>query len=286
LQISRRTFLRSAGCAVGAAAVATSGIALYEPHRIEVERRELYLPRLPRALDGFRLAQISDIHFGHFSHENHLRNAVNLLNAEDPDLVVGTGDFVTVQGLLSGASAAERAWPCAEILSGIRATHGRFAVLGNHDLHANAREVSKALQTYGTPVLRNHAVAIEVNNSRLWLAVLDDALHGHPDVAKAVQKVPQGECVIAAVHEPDYADQVSKHAIDLQISGHTHGGQVRFPALGALYLPPLGRKYVMGSYRVRQTQVYTNRGFGVILLPIRFLCPPEITVFTLRAMTS
>lgn len=283
LHISRRTFLKTSARILGTAAVAPFGLALYQPHQIELSEVEIHLPRLPRALDGFRLAQLSDIHFGQFTGEGPLRKAVEMINSIRPDLMVATGDFATVPETGSRPQAAERAWPCAGILAGIQASHGRFAILGNHDHQTNAHTVAEALQTSGISVLRNRALPIERDGARLWLAGLDDVLAGRPDMPGTLRRIPKNECIILAVHEPDYADVASKQAIDMQISGHSHGGQIRFPVAGATYLPRLGRKYVMGRYRVGNLQLYTNRGLGVTLLPVRFLCPPEVAVFTLRA---
>ncbi len=259
------------------------GVSLHEPHEITLEHVEVHLPRWPRQLDGFRLVQISDIHFDEFTHARHLRQAVEAVNAQAPDLVVATGDFVTEPNFFHNRiAAAQKAWPAAEVLAGIKARYGRWAVLGNHDMTA-PDIVVEALTAHKFPVLRNAAVPVEAGLARFWVGGLDDILHGKPDAAATLQKIPREECVIAAVHEPDYADVLSRYAIDFQISGHSHGGQIRLPAIGALYLPPLARRYVMGSYRVRDLQLYVNRGIGVILLPMRFLCPPEVTVFTLRA---
>lgn len=282
MHISRRTFLKTSVCIFGTAAVTSSGIALYEPHQIELNHVEIRLPRLPEAFDGFRLAQLSDIHFGEFTHEQHLLKAVDLINAIRPDLFVATGDFTTVPFSGSRPRAAESVWPCAKVLAGIQARYGRFAVHGNHDVETNPHTVTEALQTHGTRVLRNRAIAVESGSARLWLAGLDDALDGRPDLSAALHHIPEGECTVLAVHEPDYADVAAKHNVDLQISGHSHGGQIRLPLVGATYLPPLGRKYVMGQYRIGNMQLYTNRGLGVVTLPVRFLCPPEVTVLTLK----
>ncbi len=282
-QFSRRTFLKLGASAGGAGIAGALGVSLHEPHEVTLEHVAVHLPRWPRQLDGFRLVQISDIHFDRYTHAPHLHQAVQTINAQAPDLVVVTGDFVTAPGhFYHDPMAAQKAWPAAEVLAGIDARYGRWAVLGNHDMFA-PDIVVEALTAHKLPVLRNAAVPVEAGPARFWLGGLDDIIHGKPDPAATLQKVPREECVIAAAHEPDYADVLSRYAIDFQISGHSHGGQIRLPAIGALYLPPLGRKYVMGSYRVRDLQLYVNRGIGVILLPMRFLCPPEVTVFTLHA---
>jgi hypothetical protein len=151
------------------------------------------------------------------------------------------------------------------------------------------KEVTAALRDHGITVLRNSSVPIERSGGRFWLAGIDDPVWGHPypelAIPPAIRNVPD-EPVVLLCHAPDYADQLLKdpigRSISLMLSGHTHGGQVRLPVLGALELPELGKKYVEGLFRLGNTQLYVNRGIGTIGLPFRFNCPPEITLFTLR----
>jgi predicted MPP superfamily phosphohydrolase len=157
-------------------------------------------------------------------------------------------------------------------------------VLGNHDYDTNPDIVAEALSAGSRiQVLRNRAVAIERDGARLWLAGIDNVTAHVAKPNLAMRGVPRQECTLAAVHEPDFADEMQRFSVDFQISGHSHGGQIRFPVVGALYLPLWGRKYPLGHYQVGDLQLYTNRGIGVIGLPMRFMCPPEITVFTLKA---
>ena len=115
---------------------------------------------------------------------------------------------------------------------------------------------------------------------------MDDLLRGNGDLDRTVSGVPEEACKVLLVHEPDFADRAANYPIDLQLSGHTHGGQVRMPGIGALILPRMGHKYSMGLYRVRDLWLYTNRGLGTESLPVRFNCRPEITLFKLRAMPN
>jgi len=175
------------------------------------------------------------------------------------------------------------AGPCAEILSELRARFGVLTVLGNHDAWTDVNIVTAALQEHRIPVLRNDVSLIEQKNSRLWIAGVEDVSTGEAKIWQAVKKRPAGEATILLAHEPDYADEVSQYNVDLQLSGHSHGGQVRFPVFGPLVLPALGRKYPMGLRRIGGLQLYTNRGIGMIEIPLRVNCPPEVTLFTLRA---
>jgi len=159
-------------------------------------------------------------------------------------------------------------------------------VLGNHDRDSDPAFISECLQARGIPVLRNSSRAIEVSGSRLWLAGVDDTVVGKPDLNLTLKSIPASEPVIMLAHEPDYADAVKTYPVDLQLSGHSHGGQVRLPFVGALYLPWGAKKYPRGMYRLRQLTLYTNIGLGTIRVPMRINCRPEITLFTLRAQAQ
>ncbi|MGH9601343.1 MAG: metallophosphoesterase [Terriglobales bacterium] len=279
--LTRRQMLGRTLLVLGAA---TAGYGfLIEPRRIVVERIEMRLRRLPGEFDGFRIAQLSDIHYGPFMSSDFVRRAVAEINQLQPHLVALTGDFVSHPfGKPAGIEGARYIVPCAEALHGLRADYGRYAILGNHDHWNHPATVRNHLDATGFPVLLNQAVALEKDNARLWLVGVDDVLSGRPDLEKALQRVPAGEAVILLVHEPDFADHAAQFPVDLQLSGHSHGGQVRLPWLGAPILPRLARKYPVGLNRVGSLQVYTNRGLGVINPPVRWNCPPEITLLTLR----
>jgi predicted MPP superfamily phosphohydrolase len=162
--------------------------------------------------------------------------------------------------------------------------------MGNHDIGVGAEKVTAALRENGTVVLRNSFMPIERGGARFWLAGVDDPVSGEPDPEKTIPAPIRNlahEPVVLLCHAPDYADTLlrlpSGQAASLVLSGHTHGGQVRLPLLGAMELPPMGHKYVKGLFRLGNMQLYVNRGIGTIGVPFRLNCPPEITVFTLRA---
>jgi predicted MPP superfamily phosphohydrolase len=200
--------------------------------------------------------------------------------------VVLTGDFVSIPLVKSDGKQqrrAEEAGPCADLLAGLRPRLGISAVLGNHDHSTDPEIVARHLERKGITVLRNQAVPVETQGARFWLAGIDDVLAQKDDLPRALAPVPRDEAVIALVHEPDFADTVAQFPVDLQFSGHSHAGQIRIPILGAITLPEMGQKYPSGLRRVRQMQLYTNRGIGNTGLPLRFDCPPEISVLTLRS---
>ena len=212
-----------------------------------------------------------------------VRRAVDIARTFQPDLLVLTGDFVSHPfGKSHGIEGARFAEPCGEALSAFRDVQ-QIAILGNHDHWNNANIVEGALKEHGIEVLRNRAIPLERYGSRIWISGVDDVLAGAADMAKAIKGVPSYETTIVLVHEPDFADKAAHYPVDLQLSGHSHGGQVRLPLVGAIILPELAHKYPQGLNRVGKLQVYTNKGLGVINPPVRFNCPPEITFVTLMA---
>jgi hypothetical protein len=284
---TRRQFLYTgAVVAIGAAAVGTDGY--FESYRLQLKKIEIPLRRLPHQFDGFTIVQLSDFHYEEEFSAFPIRHSVDLVNNLRPDLVVFTGDFVTVPMLHFGARAAQAAanaaFPCANVLQRIKAGLGSFAILGNHDAYSNPALVISALKAHGIPVLKNSCVPIERGGSRVWLAGIDDALEGQPDLGAAIEKIPSGETIILLAHEPDFADEAAITPVDLQLSGHSHGGQIWIPGIGAPWLPSLARKYPRGFYKIENMILYTNLGIGTIRAPIRINCVPEVTHITLRAI--
>jgi hypothetical protein len=167
------------------------------------------------------------------------------------------------------------------LLSQLRAKQGTFAVLGNHDQASQPGIVARSLQSRGIRVLRNETVAVEQNGSRIWIAGVDDVLEKAADLHEALQNTPPDETTILLAHEPDFADYVAKHPVSVQLSGHSHGGQIRLPFVGPPYLPELARKYPWGLRRIGSLQLYTNTGLGTIEIPMRWNCPPEVTLIRL-----
>ncbi len=260
---------------------------LFEPNRPQIVRKEIALRRWPGRLEGFTIALLSDFHYDPYFSVHPLRASISMVNDLHPDLIALAGDFVSEPFLSHDRKkAASAAVPCAHFLQQMHAPYGLWAVLGNHDLAADANLVVDALRAEGIQVLDNRSVPIEGNGGRFWLSGVDDPLEGDPDLDKALHSVPADESVILLAHEPDYADEAASYPVELQLSGHTHGGQIRAPFLPPLYLPPLGRKYVWGSYKVGGLALYTNRGLGTVNVPIRMNCSPEITLLTLRGSTA
>lgn len=276
--MTRRQFLRRC-LNLGAAAIATPTCGLFyslrtESSWLQVERVTVTLSGLPPVLHGFTIAQMSDFHLGPTVSIGNLRQAVEVTRELKPDLIALTGDFVL--------GSAEYAKPCAQELAALRAPYGVMACLGNHDHWENASLIRRALLDARIPVLVN--TGLSLLEGALWIAAVDDVWAGHPDLDAALAGVPGGAVVLLLAHEPDYADTVAEHGgVNLQLSGHSHGGQVRLPLIGAPLLPHLGQRYPAGLYHIGNLTLYTNRGVGTIYPPIRFNCRPEVTLITLTA---
>ena len=245
-------------------------------NQLTLEQIQLPIPDLPESLDGFKIVQLSDLHYLPFTKLDLIEKAVAQVATRKPDLVVLTGDFVTHE--------AETIFGAVQTLSRLNAKYGVFAVLGNHDVRSGARIVRQGIEEAGISVLHNCGFTFDVGNSRLNLAGVDDCIWGHPDIHAALAPLAPRIPTLLLAHEPDVIDDFSEVGpITLQLSGHTHGGQVRLPLLGTPVLPKLGEKYVQGLHRVNNSWLYTNRGLGMVSMPIRFNCPPEITEIILTA---
>lgn len=283
--LSRRKFLLAGAAAAGVATLGTDGfVQSNHPHLVEIE---IPLARLPEAFDGFRLVQLSDFHYDEHFSAIPIRKSVAVVNDLRPDLIALTGDFVTVPILERPASlraAAATVEPCAALLHELQAP--KYAILGNHDAIASPDHVVRALESANITVLRNQSVAIERGRDRMWLAGIDDLLRGRPDMSATLANISEKETTILLAHEPDFADDASLSPVDLQLSGHSHGGQIWIPGIGAPWLPPMARRYPRGLHQLGNLTLYTNIGIGTIRAPIRINCQPEITVITLRKRTS
>jgi predicted MPP superfamily phosphohydrolase len=255
---------------------------LFAPNRPQIVRREIALRRWPVRFDGFTVALLSDFHYDPLFSVHPLRSAIGMVNSLHPDLIALTGDFVSVPLFGHSAAAAAAAEPCAQLLRQMQAPHGLWAVLGNHDAFTDPDRVTDALHGAGIKVLSNQSLPIERDGARFWLGGVDDLLGQTADLDATLHNVPADEAAILLAHEPDYADYVAGYPVDLQLSGHSHGGQVRLPLAGPLFLPELAKKYVWGLYKISNLTLYTNPGLGTVNIPVRMNCPPEITLLTLR----
>jgi predicted MPP superfamily phosphohydrolase len=273
--MNRRSFLKkcfTVGLAGTLAAPAYSHF--YERKWIEIKQVPLSFAQLPNAFHGLRLLHFTDVHLGYYFDEYDLKELIDTINDLSPDLICFTGDFVE-----SKVDILERS---ISLLKELKAPFGKFAVLGNHDYWENADGVADAIMAADFTLLRNDSVRVERGNDHIVVAGIDDVLYGEPDLDITVSNIQTDDFIILLAHEPDFADIASQYPIQLQLSGHSHGGQIRFPMLGAVVTPPYGQKYPDRLYQVEQLKLYTSRGVGTTGVPFRMLCRPELTLIELR----
>ncbi len=284
--ISRRRFLKiSLVSAIGTTVAGIGGFAYahdIEPENLEIVSLELRLPRLDPAFDGYRLVQISDIHMGTGVTTERLTHIVQMVNAQNPDAIALTGDYVThgdIKPLIPGLVSA---------FSQLTPKDITVAILGNHDHWTDPTALRGMIRDSGLTELNNKVYTLKRGDALLHLAGVDDYWERQDRLDEVLADLPGNACAILLVHEPDYADiSAITGRFDLQISGHSHGGQVRLPIINRpITVPRYSIRYPVGQYQVGDMIQYTNRGVGTILPAVRFNCRPEITVFTLRAAAT
>ena len=247
--------------------------ALTEPFRLTVEHQQIHLRRLPRELDGFRVVQLSDIHHSPFTSREQIKRAVETANSLKPDIVALTGDYIS----------KERAYaaPCAELLGALRSRHGVYAVLGNHDHWTDASLITDLFRAEGITVLVNQGMHFEKNGAAIWLAGVDDTMVGLEDLSLALAGSSDNEFKLLLAHNPIILRRAARAGVDLVLSGHTHGGQVSLRSERNAAGRPR-RRLLKGLARQGETQIYITRGLGTVVLPVRFGCPPEVSLLELR----
>ena len=262
----------------GAAAAGALGAYafLVEPRWLEVTRTRIHVRGLHPALEGFRIALLTDLHAGEGTPLSLIRRACRAAARERPDLVALTGDFV--------ADDAPGFREVLDALSGLSAPHGVYAVPGNHDHYVGIDQWHHDVAAYPNLIdLTNRAEMRDVGGARLCVAGVDDYSEGEPDLS--VLPPPEArDFTLLLAHDPDQGEKARRacDAVGLVVSGHTHAGQVRLPFLGALRNPAeRDDLYEEGLRRRPWTQVYTSRGVGTVHIPVRFLCRPEVAILTL-----
>jgi len=251
---------------------------LWEPFDYEVTETVVPVRNLPGAFEGFRIAQVSDVHHSGMVPVEEVRRVVELANAARPDLVALTGDYTTKR---SGFVE-----PCAEALGELRAPEGVWAVLGNHDHYTDAELTARALKKRGIEVLANANTELRRGGEVLRLAGVDDWGWGKADVGRALRGMEAGRASVLLSHEPAVFDLPKARGVSLVLSGHTHGGQVCLPLVGApaaLFAP---LKYLRGLYEREGSRLYVSRGTGMIGLPVRIGARPEVAVLRLQREDS
>lgn len=254
--------------------------ALIEPRQVEITYQRILLPKLPREFHGFRMVQLSDIHHSPFLSEEEISASVERANDLKADLIVLTGDYVS--------HSRDYVAGCARALGALRAPHGVFAVMGNHDHWTDGPGMEAAFIRQGIRVLNNENLRIERGTSHFWLVGIDDLTVGRDDLAKALMDTQSDDARILLSHNPRIIREAARAGIDLVLSGHTHGGQINWRLLTGRedrktyrWLRRPSRRFVRGHTELGATQLYVNRGLGTVVVPLRYGCPPEITLFEL-----
>lgn len=248
-----------------------------EPNWIEIKSLQLTLPHLPQEFNEYRIVQISDIHVNRWMTSARLKRIFRLVNQQNPDSIVITGDLVTHK--------QQRFIPkLQQTLGVLTAKDGKFGVLGNHDYGANPEAIAKTMAETGVINLNNTYSILQRGTAKLYIAGVDDVWVGKARLDLVLQNLPLDGAAILLAHEPDFGDtSAATNRFDLQLSGHSHAGQIRLPFLKPPVLPDLGKKYYAGLYQIGGMKLYTNRGLGMTGFHVRFNCRPEITVITLHA---
>jgi uncharacterized protein len=244
------------------------------PSHIEVTEHRIGLVHLPESFRGLRIVQLTDIHHGLYFPAAALSFAVELTNKLEPDIVALTGDFVT--------RSRNYIEPAAEMLGGLRAREGVFAVLGNHDFRVGANQIAAALDHHGIDVLRNRHVSFRRRGQKFCIAGIDDFFY-RADLSRAMRGIAPGTPTVLLSHNPSIIEDAADRGVSLVLSGHTHGGQVRLPFIGCVYGRSDERmRFKKGRDSLGSTQIYVSRGLGTVVLPVRYGCPSEIPHFVLE----
>ena len=279
--MNRRDFLKKFTGSILAGIGVASGSFYYahqmEPTMLEVKREKIISSKIPPAFHQFRIIQFSDTHIGfHYSLEQ-LEELVHTVNHLNPHIIVFTGDLVDKPNEYKNYEQL------SAILSMLKADYGKYWIYGNHDHGGYGTDLIKnVMERANFSLLQNNLQVIEKDFDRLNIAGIDDVMLGKPDLYKTLQNANPNLYTILLAHEPDFVEETINYPVDLQLSGHSHGGQIRLPFVGHIYTPDYAEKYVKGKYDIgSQLTLFVNSGIGTTRLPYRFLCSPEIHIYTL-----
>ncbi|MBO8178718.1 metallophosphoesterase [Aeribacillus pallidus] len=287
--MNRRTFLKKiVGSLFGVIATGFGGYyygKYIEPFRLQINHIEIAHPLIPKGFNGCRLVQFSDTHLGFHYDLPQFKKHIQTINSLQPDVILFTGD------LMDRPNQYPFTEQVVHSLQQLEATFGKFAIYGNHDHGGYGTEIYRQMMNQsGFVLLKNESYNLQIlDGSSIEIIGIDDAMLGSPNITQAIHSLPQDRFKILLSHAPDVADQIVNFPIHLQISGHSHGGQVQIPYFGPLVTPPLAEKYLEGKYTIdgeHSLILYVNRGLGTTRLPFRLFSVPEITVFTLKSIAK
>ena len=270
--LNRRRFLK---CFAGGLCLLGGLWTLSEPLLLTLEKQDVHIPKLPAAFNGFKMALLTDTHCGPFTSPSFIQKAVGLANKENPDVILLLGDFCHHHKKYIG--------PGIEPFANLKAPSGIYAVLGNHDHWESESLTRKELKRVGVKTLLNKSITLSKAGDKLSIGGVDDLWEGRQDLRTTFRGVKKDTTKILMSHNPDYAERLLFDGpISLMVCGHTHGGQVLLPLIGAPILPVrTGQKYCAGLAKGPDCLVYTSRGVGTVTPPVRFRCRPEVSLLTL-----
>lgn len=276
LQLSRRQFLSGIASAPLLALSATAAYARFiGPYSYRVNEQDAFIRDLPERFENFRITHITDVHHSRIVGLNEIERVVEIANGTKPDLIALTGDYTSTYRRFIE--------PCAEALRALKAPEGVWAVLGNHDHYTDRELTTRALERNHIPVLNNVNTVLRRGSDSLQLAGIDDWSWAGTDWNRALNGINQAVPTVLLSHQPNVLDTKEAQSVSLILSGHTHGGQITLPFIGApAGLATKDLKYVHGLFRRGPTQLYVSSGTGVIGLPLRLGVRPEIAVLRLR----
>ena len=273
--MTRRTFLTLMGSLTGSAFAMGGYIVFIERYYVQFNRYRIAVPNLPPAFRGLNIAHLSDLHYGTLMPLRFVEHLLDKLNRIEKDVIVCTGDYIHES---RSTTQIDAVWP---LLSKLHAPMGVYSVLGNHDHWGDTARSLYWLEKSGQN-LRGKAIALEKEGQRLWLAGIGDYWEDPLAIDPILAQIPDRECRIVLAHNPDSADTPFQARIDLMLAGHTHGGQVNIPFVGAPVLPVKNKAYSSGLVLSTKRQpVFISRGVGWAIYPVRFNCYPEIPILEL-----
>jgi predicted MPP superfamily phosphohydrolase len=272
--MNRRDFLKYS-LGVSAGALVASYPVFIERYMIAVNHYDIPVPNLPSSFEDFTICQISDIHYGLLTPMMVVDYVLKTAMHEETDIIACTGDYTRNR---RDNKEIDAVW---DKLDKLKAKHGVYSILGNHDEWAGLDHSIERLENSGQSV-RHKSKKITIGKQHIWIGGAGDLWTDKLGVDMAFEHVPHRDCKILLAHNPDTVDRDFDTRVDLVLSGHTHGGQVNVPFYGPLILPVKNKKYSHGFFATERSSLFISRGIGWAIVPIRFNCPPEIAILHLK----
>ncbi len=282
---SRRSFLKGIfSISLGGILAGAGGYTYaryFEPSFLDIKRLTITHTKIPKSFDGFKIIQFSDTHLSEYFTIDRLKTIVNKINSLNPDLLFFTGD------LMDEPNQYTQINEIVPVLKKLEAPFGKFAVYGNHDHGGYGTDIYRNVITMsGFTILQNEVKNISMlDGNKISVSGIDDLMLGKPSYEGTLGNLNENTFNILLAHEPDAALKSKNYPVHLQLSGHSHGGQVQLPFYGPLITPPYATEYFEGMYEIENLKLYVNRGLGTTRLPFRFLSVPELTHITLQSKT-